>query len=380
MRYSLLLIVGLLGSVINSYSQTTTVPDEVQYDGTYSLDPVFDHLVWSDEFDEAGGVDPVNWFHQTQLPQGGSWYNGEVQHYTDRLANSFVENGVLNILARKETFTDQGHTKQYTSARLNSKFAFTYGKVEIRAKLPSGIGTWPAIWMLGRNINEDGAYWDNQGFDTTPWPACGEIDIMEHWGDNQNYVQSATHTPSSFGGTINHGGQTISTASIAFHTYTLEWTQDHLKFSVDGVEHYTYNPVVKNADTWPFDKEQYLLLNIAVQPSISSNFIRSAMIIDYVRVYQQAPVSTNVYDDENYQVSVYPNPFTDALNIQLGQEAEEKITLSLFSLDGRLAVRHVGHIDNNKITLNNLGSLAGGIYFLNISDGHVSRSIKIIKN
>ena len=91
----------------------------------------------------------------------------------------------------KETYNNQGQTKQYTSARLNSKFAFKYGKIVCRAKLPTGIGTWPAIWTLGKNIDENGAYWDNLGFGTKSWPACGEIDIMEHWGSNQNYVQSA---------------------------------------------------------------------------------------------------------------------------------------------------------------------------------------------
>ena len=94
-------------------------------------------LVWSDEFDTNGAIDSSKWFHQTQLPNGGSWYNGEIQHYTNRVANSFVENGQLKIVAKKEAFTAQGFTKQYTSARLNSKFAFKYGKVEIRAKFLS---------------------------------------------------------------------------------------------------------------------------------------------------------------------------------------------------------------------------------------------------
>lgn len=197
-------------------------------------DPVFDNLVWSDEFDGTGAINSVNWFHQTQLPAGGSWFNGEVQHYTSREDNSFASGGHLNIVAKKETFNDQGHTKEYTSARLNSKFAFTYGRVEVRAKLPTGSGTWPAIWMLGKNINEDGAYWDNEGFGTTNWPACGEIDIMEHWGSNQNFVQSAMHTPSSFGGTVNHGGQTILTASSEFHVYSLDWYEDKWCFELMG--------------------------------------------------------------------------------------------------------------------------------------------------
>ena len=176
------------------------------------------NLVWADEFNTDGSIDQEKWFHQTQLPNGYSWYNNELQHYTDEIENTYVSNGTLKIVAIKENYTDQGHTKQYTSARLNSKFAFTYGKVEVRAKLPTGQGTWPAIWTLGKNITEPGAYWFNQGFGTTGWPSCGEIDIMEHWGSNQNYVQSATHTPSSYGGTVNHGGQVLPTASTQFHT------------------------------------------------------------------------------------------------------------------------------------------------------------------
>ncbi len=243
-------------------------------------------LVWSDEFNGTGAINSANWFHQTQLPAGGSWFNGEVQHYTNRTDNSNVNGGFLNIIAKKEVFTDQGHTKEYTSARLNSKFAFTYGRVEVRAKLPTGVGTWPAIWLLGRNINEAGAYWETQGYGAVGWPACGEIDIMEHWGSNQNYVSSAIHTPSSYGATINHGGQTISTASSAFHVYALEWTEEKMEFSVDDVVHYTYNPATKNSDTWPFDTDQYIILNIAIEPGIDPAFTQSAMEIDYIRVYQ----------------------------------------------------------------------------------------------
>ena len=132
-------------------------------------------LVWNDEFDGNGAIDSTKWFHQTQLPNGYSWYNNELQHYTDRIENSYVSNGTLKIVAKEETYSDQGQTKEYTSARLNSKYAFTYGRVEVRAILPEGVGTWPAIWMLGQNINEVGAYWQTQGYGTTSWPDCGEV-------------------------------------------------------------------------------------------------------------------------------------------------------------------------------------------------------------
>lgn len=243
-------------------------------------------LVWSDEFNDSGVINSEKWHHQTQLPSRGSWYNNEIQHYTNRVDNSKVSDGVLSIIAKKEAFSNQGHTKQYTSARLNSKFAFTYGRVEVRAKLPAGIGTWPAIWLLGKDINEAGAYWQSQGFGTASWPECGEVDIMEHWGSNQNYVSSAIHTSSSHGATINQGGQTIETVSTEFHIYTIEWSSEKMVFSVDDVVHYTYNPSIKNAQTWPFDSDQYVVLNIAIKPEIEQSFTQSEMVIDYIRIYQ----------------------------------------------------------------------------------------------
>jgi len=230
-------------------------------------------------------VDSTKWFHQTRLPNGNSWYNGEVQHYTDRVSNAFVSDGTLKIVARKEPYTDQGVTKQYTSTRLNSKFAFKYGRVEFRAKMPSGYGTWPAVWMLGKNISEPGTYWANQGFGTTGWPAVGEIDILEHWGINQGYAQSAMHTTSSNGATVNHGGRHISNISSAFHTYSMDWNSNRIIFKIDGIEHYRYNPSVKNADTWPYNSEFFLLLNIAIEPNIDGGFTESAMEVDYIRVH-----------------------------------------------------------------------------------------------
>ncbi len=247
----------------------------------------FNTLVWSDEFNGNGVIDSENWFHQTQLPPGGNWYGGLIQHYTNREGNSYLKNGFLNLVAKKEILDDQGEVKQYTSARLNSKFAFTYGRIEVRAKLPKGIGTWPAIWMLSKTINEDGAYWDNQGFGTVNWPMCGEVDILEHWGNNQNYVSSAVHNSSSYGHRVaNTGGQNVSNASNQFHLYAIEWTKDKMVFSIDDVAHYTYEPSLKNSDTWPYDSDYYIILNIAIEPDIDPEFIESAMAVDYIRIYQ----------------------------------------------------------------------------------------------
>ncbi len=354
--------------------------DDFLYDGTIAASPVYDLLIWSDEFDTDGAIDANKWFHQTQLPAGGSWYNNEIQHYTNRLENSSVDNGILKIVAKKEAFTDQNVTKQYTSARLNSKFAFKYGKVEVRAKLPIGAGTWPAIWMLGKNINEDGAYWDNQGLGTANWPACGEIDIMEHWGNNQNYVSSALHTPSSSGATINHGGQTIATVSSDFHVYGLEWTADKMIFTVDGLPHYTYNPSVKDASTWPFDAEQYFLLNIAIEASIDPNFTESAMEIDYIRVYQSSTVSTKQVENAPEKFSHYPNPIDDELIIELEDVNEQEVNLTIYSLDGKRLKTYQTAIQGNKITLNNLGDLTRGMYIVSFQLDDKNYSAKVFKN
>ena len=261
------------------------------------VDVVYNNLVWSDEFNTNGAIDSNKWFHQTQLPSGGSWFNNEVQHYTNLLTNSFVDSGNLNIVAKKEQFTDQGVTKQYTSARLNSKFAFTYGRVDIRAKAPNASGTWPALWLLGKNVNEDGGFFDSN-FGTTSWPACGEIDIMEHGifpGQPINYIGAAIHTPSSFGNTLNKGGIQATDISQNYHIYSMNWSPNQITFLLDGVVFYTYNPTVKNASTWPFNADQYLLLNIAMggfAGTIPTSFVQSSMIIDYVRVYQNTAVDS----------------------------------------------------------------------------------------
>ena len=360
----------------------TVVSEDTTQTKTYSI--AFQQssyaLVWSDEFVDDGttyisGVDnPIDdskWFHQTILPNGWGWYNNEQQHYTNRIQNSYVSDGTLKIVAKKETFNDQGHTKNYTSARLNSKFAFTYGVVEIRAKLPSGVGTWPAIWTLGKNINENGAYWQQQGFGTVSWPACGEIDIMEHWGNNQNYVQSAMHTPSSHGATVNHGGRTISTVSSEFHVYKLEWTAEKMIFSVDDVEHYTYNPTAKNSDTWPFNSDQYLLLNVAIQESIASSFTSSAMEIDYIRVYQEQPMSI---DQSNHpEIQLFPNPTFKRFYIRSATEIHE---LNIYDLQGRSIVHHQPMQKQFSIS----EDLPKGIYLVEMKGPNVQSTRRLVIN
>ncbi|MDB4293022.1 glycoside hydrolase family 16 protein [Maribacter sp.] len=235
-------------------------------------------LIWSDEFDDNGPVSDQKWFSEIVPPNNGSWFNNEVQHYTNRTDNAYVSEGTLKIVAKKEGYTAFNSTKNYTSARLNSRFAFTYGRIEVRAKLPAGGGTWPAIWTLGSNITSIG------------WPFCGEIDIMEHVGNNIGGISSAIHTPSSNGNTINIGRIDIPDATTAFHVYTVDWTAEKMDFYVDDTLYYTYNPAAKDSSTWPFDADQFILLNIAMGGTLGGNiatdFNQAIMEIDYVRVYK----------------------------------------------------------------------------------------------
>jgi beta-glucanase (GH16 family) len=322
----------------NNYDFVLAYIDDVKYGGSIPDDPEYDVLVWSDEFDTNGAVDNTKWHHETKMPNPWGWHGGEVQHYTNRTDNSYVSNGILNIVGKKETYTDQGITKEYTSARLNSKFAFQYGKVEVRAKLPPVAGTLPAIWMLGKNFNVEGIWWEMQGYGTTDWPDCGEIDIMEHWGSNQNHVSSATHTPSSYGATVNVGEQIIPTATTEFHTYMLQWYPKKLVFSVDGITHFIYQPNEINSDTWPFNAEQFLLLNFALLPDIDPAFVADTFKVDYVRVYQSQPTGIDLAEDsqQSFDLNNVPNPADDYTLINYHLPMNSDVQLFIHDINGRL--------------------------------------------
>ena len=357
----------------NNISQVTAYIDDFYYSGAATI---FNTLVWSDEFETNGGINTTKWFPQTQLPNGNSWYNGELQHYTNRQINSTISNGILSIVAKRETFTDQGKTKQFTSARLNSKFSFKYGRVEVRAKLPIGAGTWPAIWMLGKNIIEPGSYWTST-FGTASWPACGEIDIMEHWGTNQNVVSSAVHHPINGNLSV---GEYVSNAqnkpgvSTDFHIYALEWDAQRLTFSVDGINHLTYSPSVKNQYTWPFNAEQYILLNVAIEPSVTLGFVQSAMDIDYVRVYQQTALETTNLLKENNLV-LFPNPVSDELTLKINGN----LLGANVSISSLLGQELDTFILNSEETTLNLTHYQRGIYIIKVNSQAGIQNYKFIK-
>lgn len=202
-----------------------------------------------------------------------------MQYYTDSPQNVKVENGVLKITAKLESFGGQN----YTSGRIKTegKFSFQYGRVDIRTKLPGGEGIWPANWMLG------------DSFGTIGWPDCGEVDIMEYQGANPDIIHGAIHSLSSYGGTVNHATTIVNNVEDEFHIYSVEWDAEKIRFMVDYNEFYVYQPDVYNSETWPFDAPFFILLNVAVGGSfggpVNDAIFPQTMEVDYVRVYQKNP-------------------------------------------------------------------------------------------
>ncbi|MDE3254153.1 MAG: family 16 glycosylhydrolase [Bacteroidota bacterium] len=227
-------------------------------------------LVWSDEFDAAGAPDPSKWGYD--LGTGNGWGNNELEYYTNRSDNVTVSGGTLQIIAKRENYNGSA----FTSARLltKGKYSFKYGRIDVRAKLPEGVGTWPAIWMLGDNIA------------TAGWPACGEVDIMEHVGKRLNVIYGTLHHPGHSGANGDGSTTTVSTATSAFHIYSTEWNANTIRFLVDGSPFYTFS----NNSSLPFNQSFFIILNIAMGGdfggAVDPAFTSGTMEVDYVRVYQ----------------------------------------------------------------------------------------------
>jgi beta-glucanase (GH16 family) len=235
-------------------------------------------LVWADEFDEPGLPDPSRWTYEE-----GFVRNRESQYYTvARAENARVEDGMLIIEARKESYGDA----EYTSASLTTRnrASWRYGRIEVRAKLPQGRGMWPAIWMLGTNWGEVG------------WPMTGEIDIMEYVGFNPDSIHANVHTAA-----FNHRDGTSRGGSIHvprpyenFHVYALEWSADRIEVFVDDQRYFVFENTGGGVREWPFAAEQFLILNVAVGGAwgglhgIDDSIFPQRFTIDYVRVYQRA--------------------------------------------------------------------------------------------
>lgn len=245
-------------------------------------------LVWSDEFDGNGLPDDNKWIFDTERNSAG-WYNNELQYYSaNRTENASVEGGFLTITARKESLSnmDDWGGQAYSSARLitRTRAAWTYGFMEVRAKLPCSLGTWPAIWLLGVGGR---------------WPDDGEIDIVEQKGTSaveKGRINGTIHTRAynylngNLG--VGQGSSTALTdACTTFHNYQLTWTTDKISIGVDGENYFEYTkPADATYETWPFDSPQFMILNVAVGGDLGGDippdFTSDAMVVDYVRVYQ----------------------------------------------------------------------------------------------
>ena len=237
-------------------------------------------LVWNDEFSGVGLPNPEKWGYEH-----GFIRNGEKQFYTkERTENVRQENGLLIIESRKENWEENGKMAEYTSASVTTqgKMSWAHARVEVRAKLPAGRGTWPAIWMLG---DSHGKVW---------WPDCGEIDIMEYVGFQPGTVFANVHMK-EFNHAIGTGKGSnikIDSPETTFHVYAVEWNGDKMEFSVDGNVYFTYENPKTGVDAWPYDLPHYLILNTAIggawggQKGIDDEIFPTRFEIDYVRVYQ----------------------------------------------------------------------------------------------
>jgi beta-glucanase (GH16 family) len=249
-------------------------------------------LVWADEFETTGKPNVSKWTYELGFIRAN-----EKQYYTDSLSNARVKNGNLIIEVHKEkiknntppfferpSYVDEIDSAAYTSASLTTRgiLDWQYAKIEIRAKLPKGRGTWPAFWMLGENWGK------------IDWPECGEIDIMEHVGYDPLLIHGTIHTKA-----YNHVLKTqkgksiqIDTPYDEFHLYSIEWTSEKIDFLLDGVVYNSIQNEYKTIAEWPFDQSFHLKLNVAVgggwggQKGIDDSIFPQQMVVDYVRVYQ----------------------------------------------------------------------------------------------
>ena len=301
----------------------------------------YTHLVWSEEFDYAGAPDISKWSYDIG---GDGWGNNEAQYYTNRLENARVEDGKLIITAIKESYGGN----DYTSARLatREKGDWLYGRVEVRAILPEGRGTWAAIWMLPTD-------WEYGG-----WPASGEIDIMEHVGYDMGTVYGTIHTEAYNGmiGTQKGGDILLPDAHQVYHVYAIEWDEDSIHFIADDERYFSFPNYNTGYERWPFDKRFHLLLNIAIGGNwggiegIDDSIFPQTMEIDYVRVYQKfqqhkivGPSQVNAFEKDIYfNIVEFPEAsyewsFPEGVEITDGQ-GTNSVTVNWGEVAGTISV------------------------------------------
>lgn len=235
-------------------------------------------LAWSDEFERTGAPDPAVWSHES-----GYVRNREEQFYTDRPENARVEDGKLVIEARLDGW--EGHPITSASVITAGKQSFLYGRIEVRAKIPTGLGTWPAAWLLGENIRERG------------WPACGEIDILENVGFDPRRIHANIHCAAYNHTKKNGRGNSILADApwSGFHVYAVEWYEDRMEFFFDDQRYFVYQKESDDPAVWPFARPHYLILNLAIggawggAKGVDRSLLPHRYEIDHVRYYQRRP-------------------------------------------------------------------------------------------
>ncbi|MEI6888940.1 MAG: family 16 glycosylhydrolase [Bacteroidales bacterium] len=332
-----------------------------------------DSLIWADEFTGSGLPDSTFWSYDKGY--GNGWGNSEIQLYTQNTSNVRQDSGLLIIEARKMGTT-------WTSARIKTqkKFSFTYGKVVFSARLPVGIGTWPALWMLGESITTSG------------WPSCGEIDVMENAGKNPGAIRSSLHTMSSYGNTMNTKVIMVDSTTTRFHEYEVLWTPEKIQFSVDGNLFYTYNPASKTNLTWPFTKPFFLIMNIAMGGTYGSDvryetgglkngidpaLTLARMEIDWVRVYKliyPASIDENPGNEGSGKNLLFtPNPSSG--KIKLSIPATRPVNGVIYNLTGTDVFHFQANSNSSEV---DVSFLPKGLYFLALTSAGETRTQKLV--
>jgi beta-glucanase (GH16 family) len=325
-------------------------------------------LIWSDEFD-GQSVNTSNWTYETGTGTNG-WGNNELQYYTSRPENVTIENGMLVITARQESYSG----RNYTSARMKTqgKKSFRFGKIEARMKLPIGQGSWPAFWMLGDNITFVG------------WPKCGEIDIMEHI-NSENKVYGTLHWDNN--GHVSKGGSTFCDVT-QFHVYSIEWNESIIQFFVDGQSYY-YQSIANGINsTDEFQNPFFIILNLAIggnwpgNPDGTMQF-PIKMYVDYVKAYELVTDIENMNDEIPQEIKLeqnYPNPFNPETKIKYSVPETEFVSLKVYDILGN----EISSLVNETKTPGNYEikfdgtSLSSGIYLAKLQVGNSFKMRKMI--
>ena len=337
-------------------------------------------LVWYDDFDNSE-IDLNKWNFEFGTGNWG-WGNNEAQYYTNRPENAYIDNGILVIQALHENYGGMS----YTSARLTTKNKgdWMQGKLEIRASLPTGIGTWPAIWMLPTD-------WVYGG-----WPESGEIDIMEHVGYNPNWIHGTIHTNeyNHMDGTQLGGQIHIDDASSNFHNYSIEWTDEYIKWYVDDVQFYSfYNDNQDDFATWPFNQNFHLIINLAIggtwggQQGIDNSTFPAQFKIDYVKVYEASQLSSHdrMLPTRYQFYQNFPNPFNPVTTFRYDLPEDGLVNITIYDLLGNEVNNLVksnqssGYKTINWDATDNQGrQISAGVYLYSIEAGNFRQTKKMI--